>query len=113
MPTHDRQICNAALAHPAYLHESSKVADSICSFQTQSELLGRLRAEKLPWTELMDRAMLAAHEEYGATAADVQAACAKVPMHPHMQEASVCLVNSVYFKTVACTYCTALCQTSQ
>ena len=65
---------------------------------THTELLGRLRAEKLPWTELMDKAMLAAHDEQGATAADVQAACAKVPMHPHMQEASKCLVPIVLFK---------------
>lgn len=42
----------------------------------RTELLDRLRAENLPWTDLMDRAMAAAHEEQGASAADVQAACA-------------------------------------
>ena len=46
----------------------------------------------------MDKAMVAAHEEQGATAADVQAACAKVPMHPHMQEARECSVDTVLFK---------------
>lgn len=62
---------------------------------THTGLLSRLRAEQLPWTEVMDKTMVAAHDEQGATAADVQAACAKVPMHPHMQEASKCFVNSV------------------
>ena len=42
----------------------------------------------------MDKAMTAAHDEQGANAADVQAACAKVPMHPHMQEVSKCSVGS-------------------
>lgn len=49
---------------------------------------GRLRAENLPWTELMDKALLAAHKEHGATSAGVKAACAKVPMHPQIKEAS-------------------------
>ena len=65
---------------------------------THTELPGRLRAKQLPWTELMDKAMVAAHDEQGATAADVQAACAKVPMHPHMQEASKCVENSALFR---------------
>ena len=56
--------------------------------QSDAGLADRLRAEKLPWTELMDRAMVAAHAEQGATQAEVQAACAKTPMHPRMKEVS-------------------------
>ena len=52
-------------------------------------LCGRLKKQSLPWTELMDKALLAAHKERSATSADVKAACAKVPMHPQMKEASM------------------------
>lgn len=100
MHTCDRQIRkrSSALTHPAFMYKAS----TLQQHPTHAELLDRLRAEKLPWTELMDRAMTAAHEEQGATAADVQAACAKVPMHPRMQEASEPLATSVLYTTSAC-----------
>lgn len=107
-----RHICKrtAAVAHPASLHRREQVCSFSTSRQlqqhpTHAELLDRLRAEKLPWTDLMDRAMAAAHEARGATAADVQAACAKVPMHPRMQEASESFVTSVLSPPAACMYC--------
>lgn len=46
----------------------------------------RLKAQGLPWTELMDAAMVAVHSQQGRRAADIKAACVRVPMHPRMHE---------------------------
>lgn len=46
----------------------------------------RLKAQGLPWTDLMDASMVALHEEQGCTAKDIKAACARVPMHPRMKQ---------------------------
>ena len=48
----------------------------------------RLQSEGLPWTELMDASLLAACSEHGATAADIIAACQRVPMDGALQEVS-------------------------
>ena len=96
--------CSAAFAQPG--SGTWQANQQLQQDPTHAAMLDRLRAEKLPWTELMHRAMAAAHEEHGASAADVQAACAKVPMHPHMQEASESLVTSVLFLPLAaCMHC--------
>lgn len=47
-------------------------------------LVCRLKKQKLPWTQLMDAALVAAHTQCGATPADVVAACHTVPLHPDM-----------------------------
>ncbi|DBA97088.1 TPA: putative phosphatase phospho1 [Trebouxia sp. C0004] len=46
----------------------------------------RLQAQGLPWTELMDAAMVAVHSQQSRTAADIKAACVRVPMHHKMHE---------------------------
>ena len=48
----------------------------------------RLQIEGLPWTQLMDASLMAAYSEHGATAADIIAACKKVPMDGALQEVS-------------------------
>jgi len=56
----------------------------------------RLKAQGLPWTELMDAAMVAVHSQQGSTAADIKAACVRVPMHHSMHEVCpVVLVHSL------------------
>ncbi|DBA70351.1 TPA: hypothetical protein ACH3X2_011772 [Trebouxia sp. C0005] len=50
------------------------------------ESFQRLKAQGLPWTELMDAAMVAVHSQQGRRAADIKAACVRVPMHPRMHE---------------------------
>lgn len=46
----------------------------------------RLKAEGLPWTQLMDESLLAAHADLGASAQDISQACAKAPLHPAMYQ---------------------------
>ena len=53
----------------------------------------RLKAQGLPWTELMDAAMVAVHSQQGRTGADIKAACGRVPMHHRMHE--VCPVTHI------------------
>ena len=48
----------------------------------------RLQTEGLPWTQLMDASLLAAHSKHEATAADIIAACQKIPMDGALQEVS-------------------------
>lgn len=93
MQTYNSQTCSRGLAESAFCMKQAG------QHSTHAELLGRLRAEQLPWTELMDKAMLAAHEEGRATPADVQAACDKISMHAHMKEArTVCLQTTTCFR---------------
>ena len=40
----------------------------------------------LPWTQLMDASLQAAHEELGAAEADVRAAARSTPFHPALRE---------------------------
>eukprot|EP00891_Asterochloris_glomerata_P002074 jgi/Astpho2/2074/Aster-x1034 len=74
----------------------------------------RLQTEGLPWTQLMDASLLAANSEHGATAADIIAACQRVPMDGALQEvlreagalhlvdmAILSDANSVYIDSVA------------
>ena len=58
----------------------------------------RLKAQVLPWTELMDAAMVAVHSQQGRTAADIKAACVRAPMDHRMHE--VCPVMHIH--TVFC-----------
>ncbi len=58
----------------------------------------RLKAQGLPWTEVMDAAMVAVHSQQGRTAADIKAACVRVPMHHRMHE--VC--PTVHVHSVPC-----------
>ncbi|KAK9814809.1 hypothetical protein WJX72_011889 [[Myrmecia] bisecta] len=50
------------------------------------EAFCRLKATQLPWTQLMDAALGAAHAEHHATAASIRAACARTPLHQAMHE---------------------------
>jgi hypothetical protein len=54
----------------------------------------RLKAQGLPWTELMDAAMVALHSQQGSTAADIKAVCVRAPMHHRMHE--VCPVMDIH-----------------
>jgi hypothetical protein len=59
----------------------------------------------MPWTQLMDACLVAAASEKGATAAEIAAACAKIPFHASMLEVglvcarartdSVCMMRQV------------------
>ena len=60
------------------LYPDASVATAVSAF--------RLKAQGLPWTDLMDASMVALHEEHGCTAQDIKAACARVPMHPRMKQ---------------------------
>ena len=46
----------------------------------------RLKAQGLPWTELMDAAMVAVHSQQGRADVDIRAACVRAPMHHRMHE---------------------------
>ena len=59
----------------------------------------RLKAQGLPWTELMDAAMVAVHSQQDRTAADIRAACVRVPMQHRMHE--VCPVMPIHLMPCA------------
>lgn len=71
---------------------NSDARQRIKQYSADAQLSGRLREDKLPWTELMDKAMLAAYQDKGAAPEDVRAACDKIPMHAHMKQARLCLL---------------------